>query len=556
MRILIWILFLLGIVISAKAQTRNKKFTLADTMRGSITANRAWWNVLHYDIDIAPNISEKTLVANVSITFKIFEKNDIASKKMQVDLQEPLQIDSAFITNENKGIINKLQFKRDGNFYLISGFETLQDTNIIKIYYSGVPHAANRAPWDGGISWKTDVDNNPLVSVSCQGLGASVWYACKDHQSDEPEMGATITITTPDSLQGISNGRLLKTTKQNRILINKWEVKNPINNYGISFYIGKYAKLEHPYQGLNGQLDCTFYALQNDSAKAEKSFDDIHKMLKAFEHWFGPYPFYNDGYKLVQAPYLGMEHQSAIAYGNKFQKGYLGEDLSGTGLGLTWDYIIVHESGHEWWGNNVTTNDIADMWVHEGFTTYSESLFVEYYYGKEAGQKYVRGHRKNIENREPCIGNYDVNNEATSDIYYKGANILNMLRTIVNNDSLYFEMFKNIQNRFGKITCNSEAIESEMASFFKLDITSFFDQYLYNNTIPTLHYKIKKGKLSLILNGCNNDFKIPFRVFTNSTNATEVMLEKNKVITLPCSLKLKVFEKLLDQNYYFNYERY
>jgi aminopeptidase N len=228
----------------------------------------------------------------------------------------------------------------------------------------------------------------------------------------------------------------------------------------------------------------------------------------------------------------------------------------GTGLGLTWDYIIVHESGHEWWGNNVTTDDIADMWVHEGFTTYSESLFIEYYYGKQAGQKYVRGMRDKIENAEPCIGNYDVNNEATGDIYFKGSNMLNMLRTIVNNDSTWFELFKQLQIKFGKKTCNSVAVEQYIAAFLQVDLASFFKQYLYCNTIPTLHYKIKKGKLYIIVNGCNDDFSIPFKVFTHKNIATEVVLKKNKVIVLPCSLKLKEFEKLLDKNYYFNFEKY
>ena len=366
----------------------KEQFTNDDTLRGTLNNNRNWFNVLKYNIYVKPNIEKKSILGNVTMKFEVVRKNAL----MQIDLQEPLIIDSIILDNKI------LSFTRKNNIALIN-MPSLKskEQKEITIYYHGIPRQAIRPPWDGGWIWEKDSLGRDFVSVACQGLGASVWYPCKDHQSDEPEEGAILSVELPyipnqeKQLFAIGNGRLssIRITKDNdngKVRVFNWVVKNPINNYYIVPYIGYYVEINDTLMGAKGKLDLQYWVLDYDREKAAKQFAQVKLMLRAFEYWFGPYPFYEDGYKLVQAPHLGMEHQSSIAYGNKFKNGYLGRDMSGTGYGLSWDYIIVHESGHEWFANNITTNDIADMWIHEGFTTYSEALFVEYYKGKKSSK--------------------------------------------------------------------------------------------------------------------------------------------------------------------------
>jgi aminopeptidase N len=406
----------------SSAQMLNKKeiFTHQDTLRGSIGPGRIGWDVLQYDITVQPDFNTKTIRGLNKLTYF-----DTGVKLMQLDLQEPMMIDSIIKDDQ------RIPFRREGNVFWVMLRDTAAMYKIkpgkraITIYFSGKPKEAVNPPWDGGWIWKKDKNGNPWMTVACQGLGASVWYPCKDVQSDEPDSGAILRIIVPDSLVAVGNGRL--TDKQSAGDGNTtytWTVKSPINNYCIVPYIGKYVHFGEIYKGEKGPLTMDYWVLDYNLDKAKEQFKDAPRMMKAFEHWFGPYPFYVDGYKLVDAPHLGMEHQSATAYGNGYQKGYHGTDLSGTGWGMKWDFIIVHESGHEWFANSITSKDIADMWIHESFTNYSETLFTDYYYGTKAGNEYVIGTRKRIVNKSPIIGPYGVNKEGSGDMYYKGGNML------------------------------------------------------------------------------------------------------------------------------------
>lgn len=354
------------------------------------------------------------------------------------------------------------------------------------------------------------------MSVACQGLGASVWYPCKDHQSDEPDRGALLRISVPDTLMAIGNGRLKgKQQYKKGWTVYDWEVKNPINNYNIIPYIGKYAHFNESYAGEKGNLDCDYWVLEDELEKAKEQFKQVPLMLKAFEHWFGAYPFYEDGFKLVQSPHLGMEHQSAVAYGNGFQNGYRGRDLSASGWGLKWDFIIVHESGHEWFGNNITSNDLADMWLHESFTNYSETLFTDFHFGTAAGNAYVQGTRALIRNDAPIIATYNVNDQGSGDMYYKGGNLVHIIRQLFKSDEKFRTALRELNKTFYHKTVNTEEVESFFSTKTGLNLSPVFDQYLRNTSIPTL--EIKKGKKEIMYRwkDCIPSFNMPVRLMSD-----------------------------------------
>lgn len=351
------------------------------------------------------------------------------------------------------------------------------------------------------------------MSVACQGLGASVWYPCKDNQGDEPDNGAILSIVVPDSLVGVGNGRLKeKHALPGNYMVYTWEVKSPINNYCIIPSIGKYVHFGETYEGLKGKLDMDYWVLDYNLEKAKEQFKDAPRMMKAFEYWFGPYPFYEDSYKLIESPHLGMEHQSGTAYGNGFQNGYRGSDLSGTNWGLKWDFIIVHESGHEWFANNITSKDIADMWIHESFTNYSETLFTDYYYGTTAGDDYVIGTRRNISNDIPIIGKYGVNQEGSGDMYYKGGNMLHMIRQIVKSDKKFRKILNGLNKEFYHQTVTTKQVEDYISNKAGTDLSKVFDQYLRTTEIPLLQYKIEKNVVSYRWDSCVAGFNMPVKV--------------------------------------------
>jgi aminopeptidase N len=513
--------FLIFVAASCAAQplSNKKQFTRQDTLRGTITPERAWWDVLRYDIQVTPDYTSKTIQAKNRLTIRVLKPYN----KLQIDLQEPLIIDSILLVKEtipgeysSLKIVDKtsLSFERDSNAWFVTmPTFAANTTQILEVHYHGKPREAVRAPWDGGWIWGKDKQGRPWMTVACQGLGASVWYPCKDHQSDEPDSGASLSITVPDTLAAVGNGRLqAKTPNNNGTTTYSWQVKNPINNYNIVPYIGKYVTWHEDFAGEKGKLDCDYWVLDYDLDKAKKQFTQAATMLKCFEYWFGPYPFYEDGYKLVETPHLGMEHQSAVAYGNGFQNGYLGRDLSSSGWGNKWDFIIVHESGHEWFANNITTKDIADMWVHEGFTNYSETLFTTCEFGVEAGNAYCVGTRQLIQNDIPIIGPYGVNQEGSGDMYYKGGNLLHLIRQLINNDSTFRTILRGLNKTWYHKTVTTKEVEEYMSRQSGIDLSKIFDQYLRTTQIPVLEYTTKGKDMKFRFTNCIKGFGMPVKV--------------------------------------------
>ncbi|HRE51702.1 MAG TPA: M1 family metallopeptidase [Flavitalea sp.] len=493
---------------SCKAQLPQgkKPFSRQDTLRGSITPERAWWDVIKYDISLTPDLARKTIKGTNILSFKALK----SGKRMQIDLQVPMKITGIVYQRQ------PLPFTREGNVYYVDFPQPVPQEEIssLQINYEGAPREAVNPPWDGGWIWTKDRKGNPWISSACQVLGASSWYPCKDHQSDEPD-SAVVTLIVPDTLVGISNGRLRNKQKQpGGLIAYTWAVTKPINNYAIVPYIGKYAHWAEQYEGEKGKLDLDYWALEEDLDKARRQFKQVPEMLKCFEYWFGPYPFYEDGYKLVQAPYLGMEHQTAIAYGNEFKNGYRGRDLSGSGWGMKWDYIIVHESGHEWFGNNITTNDIADMWVHEGITHYGEALFTECQSGKAAGSEYSISIRKLIANDRPLIGAYGVNNRGSDDIYYKGGTIIHMIRQLISDDEKFRALLRGLNADFYHQTVDSRRIEDYISEKAGIDLSRVFDQYLRTVNIPTLEYRYNDKTLQYRWSNCVPGFNMPLKIFS------------------------------------------
>ena len=476
------------------------QFTQQDSIRGEYGMTRNWWDVTRYDLSVDFNIEKQEISGKNIISYALISRQEIPV--IQIDLQDPMIIDSVFM---NEKPVDRNLIKKVGNAYFIKNAD---EAGKLAIYFHGSPRIAKKAPWDGGIIWTKDKNDNPWVTIACQGLGASCWYPCKDSQYDEPD-SASMHFTCPSGLVCVSNGVFTgKTITKNKATYN-WEVVNPINNYCIIPYIGKYVNIHEHFAGEAGTLEVDYWVIEGNEEKAKKQFADVPRTLKAFEYWFGPYPFYQDGYKLVEAPHLGMEHQSAVAYGNKFQNGYLGTDLSGTGEGLKWDFIIVHESGHEWFGNNITSKDIADMWIHESFTNYSETLFMDYWFGTEAGNKYVLGLRKNIENDIPIIGPYGVNKEGSGDMYYKGANMLHTIRQLVDNDSLFRECLRGLNQTFWHQTVTTQEVEDYMSKKLNIDLSKVFDQYLRTVQIPTLEMVYSGTKIKYRWTNCVKGFDMP-----------------------------------------------
>jgi aminopeptidase N len=531
---LLLITFLISNVIQAQGLLAKSDvvFTRQDSLRGSITKERVWWDVKHYNLDVKVNPLDSTITGSNTIQYKVLKPYNV----MQIDLQNPMEITKVI----QDGV--ELKYKREGNAFFITldSKQNIGATKEVKVFYQGKPKVAVRPPWDGGLTWKKDNNGNDFIASSCQGLGASIWWPNKDHMYDEVE-GMKISVNVPGKLMDVSNGRLqnVKALKDGTKTYT-WVVKNPINNYGVNINIGDYVTFSEKYKGEKGDLDCTYYVLKDNLEKAKEQFKEVPRMLKAFEYWFGPYPFYEDSYKLVEAPYLGMEHQSSVTYGNGYQNGYLGRDLSGTGWGLKFDFIIVHESGHEWFANNITYKDIADMWIHESFTNYSESLFVEYYYGKDAGFEYERGLRKNIKNDTPIIGHYDVNNEGSGDMYHKGSNMLHTLRQIVNNDEKWRAILRGLNSTFYHQTVTTKQIEDYLSQQVGMDLNPFFNQYLRDIRIPTLEYTFQENGLKYRWTNSVAGFDMPVKVSLNGTEVT--LTPKKEWNEFTCPFKIEKVE--------------
>tara|TARA_B100001057_G_scaffold95625_1_gene92084 strand:+ start:2212 stop:3846 length:1635 start_codon:yes stop_codon:yes gene_type:complete len=480
-------------------------YTKQDSVRGSITKERSWWDLKYYKLEVTVDPKTKSIHGKNTIHYKVLEAN----KRLQIDLQPPMQLTKA--TQGGKS----LKIDHDGNAHYIQleAPQLKNSINSIDVHFEGHPKAAVRPPWDGGFIWGKDQGGTDFIATACQGVGASVWWPNKDHMYDEVD-SMKIRVNVPKHLMAVSNGRLINVSKHDTTATYTWSVSNPINNYGVNINIGDYVNFSEKYNGEKGSLDMNYYVLRPNLEKAKKQFLEAPKMMKAFEYWLGPYPFYEDSYKLVEVPYLGMEHQSSVTYGNQFKNGYLGRDLSGTGWGLKFDFIIVHESGHEWFANNITNKDIADMWIHEGFTAYAENLYLDYYYGKEAASAYVIGTRKRIQNDRSLIGDYGVNNEGSSDMYYKGANMIHMLRQLTKDDEKWRQILRKMNTEFYHQTVSSLQIESFLSKEIGWNLKFFFNQYLRDVRIPVLEYRIDGGKLNYRWNNVVSGFDMPVELMS------------------------------------------
>lgn len=479
-----------------------QQFTHQDTLRGSITPERAWWDLNYYHLDIEVRPDQKFISGSNLIRYKVLD----AQKVLQIDLQPPLKISKVIQDGKT------LEVKSVGNahFITLKKKQIKGEYNEIVVYYSGHPKEAENAPWDGGFSWDTDNNGKHFVATSCQGLGASAWWPNKDHMYDEVDSMA-ISVKVPKGLIDVSNGRLRNVDKETNTF--HWFVANPINNYGVNVNIGDYVHFGEKYQGEKGILDMDYYVLRDNLNKAKEQFKQAPMTLKAFEYWFGPYPFYEDSYKLVEVPYLGMEHQSSVTYGNHYQNGYLGGDLSASGWGLQFDYILIHESGHEWFANNITYKDIADMWIHESFTCYSENLYLDYHFGANAAEEYVIGLRRNIRNNIPIIGPYGVNQEGSGDMYYKGANMLHTIRQLVNDDEKWRKVLRGLNRDFYHQTVTSAQIENYLIDQTGIELSPIFEEYLRTTMIPSLEYTITDSTLKYRYTNVVDGFKMPIRIY-------------------------------------------
>lgn len=548
-------LFLIANWLLSVACFAQSKYTRQDSLFGSNTPQRSWWDVQRYDISVTPDYDTKTIKAKNTITYTIIA--DKHNDYLQFDLQKPLEVDSVYYNG--KVYINypaKPYYNEGDHYFIPLPKADMGSTQSLTIVYHGKPKEAVRPPWDGGWLWTKDKQGRPWISVACEDDGASLWYPCKDSWSDEPDGGASLTVTVPGVMTVVGNGRLKTKTTANGMTSFRWEVTAPINAYNIIPYIGSYTNFSDTLSGEKGALDLNYWVLDYELEKAKKQFTQVKQTMRAFEHWFGPYPFYEDGYQLVQAPYLGMEHQSAVAYGNEFKNGYLGGDLSGTGWGLKWDYIIVHESGHEWFGNNITAKDIADMWIHEGFTDYSETLFTEYYYGKGAGNEYTQGLRSNIANDRPIIGPYNVHKDGSGDMYYKGSNLIHTIRQIINDDSTFRQILRGLNKDFYHQTVTTKQVEEYISKQNGKDFSKVFDQYLRTTKIPMLEYSIKEKSISFRWTNCVSGFSMPLKVnLGREDKQATLLLPATKWTTLQLAdwFTGKTFE--IDKNFYITVKK-
>ena len=511
----------------------SQEFTRKDSLRGELTPFRTCYDVTYYNLNVTIDEKEKTIERSFN---DIHFTSNSDFETIQIDLAKNMEIllilfpdkklDSACYDVEYD---YELEFSREHDAVFVKFPRIIKkgEQSYIRVWYSGYPREAVNPPWDGGFSWRIDKNNNPWIGVSCQGLGASVWWPNKDHQSDEPD-SMTIKVSARNPLKIICNGNLRseKTTwssyLQDSINTSEWFVSYPINNYNVTLNIGDYVHFQDEYVSGEDTLDLSYYVLSYNEEKAKKHFEQVKPMMECFENYFGKYPFWEDGYALVETSYLGMEHQSAIAYGNDYLPGYSGS--LGYSGGLEFDYIIVHETGHEWWGNSITTNDIADMWIHEGFCTYSEALYVECLYGYDQMLEYVNNQKRFIRNNSPIVGHYHVNNKGSGDMYQKGSAMLHTLRTLIENDELWFELIKEISEKFQYETLDAQEIMNYIMERTSYDLTDFFSQYLNHEKLPEFQYKlVKEGRntslvyrweaieifdMPLLVNSGNKDFWI------------------------------------------------
>jgi len=509
-----------------RSDATQPSYTRADSLRGGVTAERAWWDLTHYHLQVAVDIENRTLSGLNRMSYRVREGLDeqtsrlmqrsgvteaavdaaLNAGRLQIDLQAPMRLLSA----RQAGRL--LALEQEGSAWFISGLSNTPGVHAVDLEFEGQPVVAANPPWDGGITWQTDSAGRPFVASANQGIGASVWWPNKDHPWDEPD-SMLISVRVPDSLMNVSNGRLRDVEAHgDGTHTTHWAVVNPINNYGVNINIATYEHFSEVFNGLKGPLTVDYYVLPENLEAARRQFAEVPRTLEAFEYWFGPYPFYEDGFKLVEAPYLGMEHQSSVTYGNGYANGYRGRDLSGSGWGMEFDFIIVHEAAHEWFANSLTNEDVADMWIHESFTNYAESLFLEYHFGWRAAQEYVRGLRFAVSHDRPVIPDYGVNERGSGDMYYRGSNFLHTLRAVVDDDTLWRDMLLGLNHEFYHQTVGTEALVGYMSEVLGLDVAPLARQYLMDTRLPVLEYGFRDGQLRYRYAQVRSDFAMPVDV--------------------------------------------
>ncbi len=495
------------VLFAATAASAAAQFTRADTLRGSLTAPaRTWWDVTYYDLNVRISPADSTIAGYNAISYKVLRP----ATELQIDLKEPLRVDSMVQDGRT------LPFRRDGNAFFVTlpAAPAAGAVKTLTVHYQGKPVVAARPPWDGGFTWTQDSLGRPWVVTTDQGVGASIWWPNKDIQADEPD-SQRVALRVPDPLTHVGAGRLRGTTRHgDGTTTYEWFSSKPINNYAIAVAAGNYAHYSEAYDGEAGALTLDFWPLDYNLERARAQWVQVRPMLQCFEHWFGPYPWYEDGYKLIEVPNTGMEHQTAVTYGNWFANGYRGRDGSGTGHGLKWDFIIIHESAHEWWGNSISTMDLADMWVHESFANYAEGIYTECLFGKEAGAEYVRGTRRGIRNDRPVIPAYGVNAQGSGDMYPKGGNMLHTIRQLVNDDARWRGILRGLQATFRHQTVMGSQIEAYIAEQAGMDLSKVFDQYLRAAQIPVFEYALSGTELRYRWTGVVDGFAMPLRVTT------------------------------------------
>jgi len=473
--------------------------THADILRGAYGPYRANNDLLFYHLDIRVDPEQKFISGKNTIRFRMLKDGD----RIQLDLYPDLSIEKIVLGS------TPLQYRRDAGAVFVDFPHTLRAGHVYTIvfYYSGHPVSEGRF---GGITFSKDPSGHPWIVTSCEDDGASIWWPNKDQWRDEVR-NMKISVSVPNSLVDVSNGKFMgKTDLGDGYTRWDWFVHYPINNYDVALNIGNYVHFSDHY----GHLPLDYYVLPEDLAKAKKQFQQVKGMLQAFEHYLGPYPFRKDGYKLVEVPYAGMEHQSAVAYGNHFTNGYFGRDWTGVGINTKFDFIIIHESGHEWFGNSITAADRSDMWIHEGWTTYLETLYVEYWYGHPAALKYLGGLKLKVTNQEPILQPRGINATPPEDQYFKGALLINTLRSIVNDDRRWFSLVHDFYQHFKYQNILTEDAVAYFNRQTGMDLTPIFNQYLCHADIPTLELKFHpdQGTVEYRWKADEPDFAMPIKV--------------------------------------------
>ena len=545
------LIIILGTLLTAAAQTptptpqpspapqrpgARHEPTHADILRGAYGQYRANNDLLYYHLDIRVDPDKKLVTGKNTIRFKML-KDDT---RIQLDLADALNIDKILLGT------TQLKYQRDSGAVFVDFPETLHagKTYSIDFYYSGTPIHQGRF---GGFTFGTDTIGHPWIYTACEGIGASIWWPNKDQWRDEVE-SMEISVAVPNNLLDVSNGKFMgKTDLGDGYTRWDWMVHYPINNYDVALNIGNYQHFSDKL----GDLDLDFYALPEDLDKAKKQFSQAKGMLEAFQHYFGEYPFKKDGYKLVEVPYSGMEHQSAVAYGNHFANGYLDRDWTGVGISPRFDFIIIHESGHEWFGNSITAADSSDMWIHEGWTTYLECLYVEYMYGHEDYLRYTNAYKTKVKDLEPIITARGVNGEPPQDQYFKGALFINTLRSIVNDDKRWFKLLHDFYQHFKYQNIMTEDIVAYFNQQTGMDLTPIFNQYLRHTAIPTLELKFDAGKheVSYRWKVDEQGFKMPVKV--GKKDNWQIIKPTTEWQTMPTSVGKDEFDVATDL-YYVN----